>query len=85
MEPQLPQLDVYPARHQRRLTVFFRLLLLIPQLIVVWLLGIVTFFAAIAAWFAALVLGRLPEWRRATCPVTWPTPPGVVVAVPAGR
>jgi hypothetical protein len=62
VEPQLPQLDVYPARHQRRLTVFFRLLLLIPQLIAVWLLGIVTFFAAIAAWFAALVLGRLPEW-----------------------
>ncbi len=61
-EPQLPQLDVYPARHQRRLTVFFRLLLLIPQLIVVWLLGIVTFFVAIAAWFAALVLGRLPQW-----------------------
>jgi Domain of unknown function (DUF4389) len=62
VEPQLPQLDVYPVRRQRRLTVFFRLLLLIPQLIVVWLLGIVTFFAAIAAWFAALVLGRLPEW-----------------------
>src|ERR1700744_198234 len=64
VEPQLPQLDVYPVRHQRRLTGFFRLLLLIPQLIVVWLLGIVTFFAAIAAWFAALALGRLPRWAQ---------------------
>jgi hypothetical protein len=59
---QLPTLDLYPAARQRRLTVFFRLLLLVPQFIVLWLLGIVTFFVAIAAWFAALVLGQLPEW-----------------------
>jgi hypothetical protein len=58
----LPELDVPPPSHQRRLTVFFRWLLLIPQFIVLWVLGIVTFFAAIAAWFAALALGRLPRW-----------------------
>jgi Domain of unknown function (DUF4389) len=58
----LPELDVPPPAHQRRLTVFFRLLLLIPQFIALWLLGIVTFFAAIAAWCGALVLGRLPLW-----------------------
>ena len=58
----LPELDIPPPGHQRRLTVLLRWLLLIPQLIVLWVLGIVTFFAAIAAWFAALVLGRLPSW-----------------------
>jgi Domain of unknown function (DUF4389) len=59
---ELPELDVPGPMRQRRLTVLFRWLLLIPQFIVLWLLGIVTFFAAIAAWFAALVLGRLPRW-----------------------
>jgi hypothetical protein len=58
----LPELDVPPPAHQRRLTVFFRWLLLIPQFIVLWVLGIGAFFAAIAAWFAALALGRLPRW-----------------------
>jgi hypothetical protein len=61
---RLPQLALFPkaAGRQRRLTVLVRLLLLIPQFIALWVLGIVTFFVAIAAWFAALVLGRLPEW-----------------------
>lgn len=58
----LPELDIPPPARQRRLTVLVRWLLLIPQFIVLWVLGIVTFFAAIAAWFAALVLGRLPYW-----------------------
>jgi hypothetical protein len=43
-----------------RLTVFFRLLLAIPQLIVLYLWGIVTFFAVVIAWFAALFTGRVP-------------------------
>jgi hypothetical protein len=60
----LPELDVQPPARQRRLTVLLRLLLLIPQFIVLWVLGIVTFFAAIAAWFAALALGRLPNWAE---------------------
>jgi uncharacterized membrane protein YgcG len=60
----LPELDITPPARQRRLTVLLRLLLLIPQFIVMALLGIVTFFAAIVAWFAALALGRLPGWAE---------------------
>jgi hypothetical protein len=58
----LPELDITPPARQRRLTVLLRLLLLIPQFIVLAVLGFLTFFAAILAWFAALALGRLPDW-----------------------
>ncbi|RST04800.1 DUF4389 domain-containing protein [Streptomyces sp. WAC07149] len=57
----LPELDVPPPGRQRRWTVLLRLLLLLPQLIVTALLGIAAFFVTIAGWFAALVLGRLPD------------------------
>ena len=43
-----------------RLTVFFRLLLAIPHIVWLVLWTIAVFFAAIAAWFAALVTGRVP-------------------------
>jgi hypothetical protein len=46
---------------RNRLTVFFRLLLAIPQVIWLALWGIVVELAVIVAWFAALVLGRVPE------------------------
>jgi hypothetical protein len=58
----------YPIRlvggqdlERSRLTVFFRIFLLIPHFIVLALYGIVVFFAAIAAWFAALFTGRVPD------------------------
>lgn len=57
----LPELDIQEREKQSRLTVLLRLLLLIPQFIVLFVLGIVAFFAVIAGWFSALVLGRLPE------------------------
>jgi hypothetical protein len=60
----LPELDIAPQQRQRRLTVLLRLLLLIPQFIVMAVLGVITFFAAIVAWFAALALGRLPGWAE---------------------
>jgi Domain of unknown function (DUF4389) len=46
---------------RNRLTVFFRLLLAVPQLlwIVVW--GIAAEIVLVVAWFAALVLGRVPD------------------------
>ena len=47
---------------QNRLTVLVRLILLIPQIIVLALLAIVLFFVAIIGWFGALITGRLPEW-----------------------
>ncbi|BFV60175.1 hypothetical protein KCMC57_up52790 [Kitasatospora sp. CMC57] len=58
----LPALDVPEPKQQSRLTVFFRMLLLIPQFIVVWLLSIVAFFVVVIGWFGALVTGRLPEF-----------------------
>jgi hypothetical protein len=48
-----------------RLTVFFRLLLAIPQTIWLELWGIVAFVAIVIAWFAALILGRVPDGLHA--------------------
>jgi hypothetical protein len=48
-----------------RLTVFFRLLLAIPQAIWLELWGIVVFVAIVIAWFAALILGRVPDGLHA--------------------
>jgi hypothetical protein len=46
---------------RNRLTVFFRLILVIPHLIWVLLWGIVAVLALVANWLATLVLGRSPE------------------------
>lgn len=46
---------------RNRLTVFFRLLLAIPQAIWIVLWGIAVYVALIVAWFAALFTGRVPE------------------------
>ena len=47
--------------HRSRLTVFFRLLLAIPQLIWLVLWAIAAEIVLVIAWFAALFMGRLPE------------------------
>jgi len=44
-----------------RLTVFFRLLLVIPHLIWLYLWSIPVTFAVVIAWFAALFTGRVPD------------------------
>ncbi|MFD7411586.1 DUF4389 domain-containing protein [Kitasatospora purpeofusca] len=56
----LPSLDIPAPGAQNRLTVLFRLLLLIPQFIVLWVLSVVAFVVTVIGWFGALVLGRLP-------------------------
>lgn len=56
-----PVLDIVEPARQRRLTVLLRLLLLIPHFIVLFFLHIAAFFTLIVGWFAALVLGRLPD------------------------
>ncbi|MFD3414183.1 DUF4389 domain-containing protein [Streptomyces cyaneofuscatus] len=56
-----PVLDIVEPGRQRRLTVFFRLLLLIPHFIVLFFLHIAAVLTVIVGWFAALVLGRLPD------------------------
>jgi hypothetical protein len=45
---------------QSRLTVAFRIFMAIPQLIVLWLLGIAAMVITIIGWFGALFTGRLP-------------------------
>ena len=44
-----------------RLTVFFRLLLVIPHLIFLAIWGIAAEVAIVIAWFAALFTGRVPD------------------------
>jgi hypothetical protein len=46
---------------RNRLTVFFRLVLAIPQLIWIAIWGIVAYVVVIIAWFAALFTGRVPD------------------------
>jgi hypothetical protein len=46
---------------RNRLTVFFRLLLVIPHFIVLMFWGIAVWFAVIAAWFVGIFTGRVPD------------------------
>ena len=55
------RLTVDDDLRRSRLTVFFRLLLAIPHFLWFVLWSIAAIFAAIAAWFAALVTGRAPR------------------------
>ena len=49
---------------QRRVTVVFRIILAIPQFVVLIFLGIAGFFVAVIGWFAALFTGRLPDFAH---------------------
>lgn len=45
---------------RKRLTTFFRCILIIPHCIVLYFLGIAALFGMLAAWLAALIIGRTP-------------------------
>ncbi|NNH71397.1 DUF4389 domain-containing protein [Nocardia uniformis] len=60
-EPSV-ELDVFPPQQHSRWTVLLRLILIIPQAIVIWALGIAAVVVVICGWFGALFLGRLPDW-----------------------
>jgi hypothetical protein len=49
---------------QRRLTVFFRLIMLIPHFIVLFFLAIAAEVVAFLGWWGALFTGRLPEFAH---------------------
>lgn len=49
---------------QNRLTVAFRLILVIPHLVVLLALGIALEVVAFLGWWAALFTGRLPQWAH---------------------
>ena len=54
-------LVVHDDLKRSRLTVFFRLLLAIPQFIWLYLYAIVALFVLVFGWIAALFMGRLPD------------------------
>lgn len=47
---------------QRRATVLFRVILMIPHAVVLWILGIAAEVVAVIGWFGALFTGRLPQF-----------------------
>src|SRR5271166_4698871 len=49
---------------QNRLTVLFRIILAIPQIFVLYILGIAAFVVVVIGWFAALFTGQLPSWAH---------------------
>lgn len=54
--------DVVPAIEGRnRVTIFFRLLLVIPHMIVLFFLAIALYVVGIIGWFAVIILGRWPS------------------------
>jgi hypothetical protein len=57
VELELPQ----PIGPRDRLSVAFRIILAIPQLLAVWAVGIAWGMTTIVAWFAILFTGRYPE------------------------
>ena len=60
-EPHPIHLVVTADLDRSRLTVFFRLLLVIPHLIWLALWGIAVWFAVLAAWFVGIFTGRVPD------------------------
>jgi len=58
----LPVLDIPEPGRQRRWTVLLRMLLLIPQYIVLWVLSVIAFVVAVIGWFGALFTGHLPRF-----------------------
>lgn len=61
-----PILLAVPERtEQRRLTVLLRVILLIPQWVALWALGIAAEVIAVIGWFGALFTGRLPRFAEA--------------------
>jgi hypothetical protein len=49
------------VENRNRLTTFFRLILMIPVAIVLYLFGIIASIAIVIAWFAIVITGRYPQ------------------------
>jgi hypothetical protein len=59
--PHPIRLALSDDRRRSRLTVFFRLLLALPHFVWIVLWWVAAVFAAVASWFATLVVGRTPS------------------------
>ncbi|HMK96994.1 MAG TPA: DUF4389 domain-containing protein [Acidimicrobiales bacterium] len=60
-------LNFVPDQERNRITVLLRFFLAIPQLIVLYIVGIAGSIALLVAWFAVLITGRWPEGLRTFC------------------
>jgi hypothetical protein len=56
-----------PASERNRLTVLFRIFMVIPQYIVLYFVGIAAGVLLLIAWFIVLFTGRWPEGMRRFC------------------
>jgi hypothetical protein len=63
-DPYPIDVRVDPPEKQSRLTVFFRLILAIPAIILVYVFRLVNQLVAFLAWFYCLALGRMHEGMR---------------------
>lgn len=64
-QPGYPiDLEVDPPVRQSRLTVFFRVILAIPALVLASVLSYLSRLLALFSWFVALITGRVPEGIR---------------------
>jgi hypothetical protein len=54
-------LEILPPLSHDRITVAFRIVLAIPQILAVWAIGIAWAITTILAWFAILFTGRFPK------------------------
>jgi preprotein translocase subunit SecG len=61
-EPDPVQVAVAEPAGQRRLTVAFRVILVIPHMFLLFFLAIAAFVVAFLGWWGALFTGRLPEF-----------------------
>jgi len=57
-------LELDPPERQNRLTVIFRLILVIPAYIFMSVLNVVLYVIGFLGWFASLILGRMPQGMR---------------------
>jgi hypothetical protein len=73
-EPYPVHVEIHPAVEPRnRLTTAFRLFLLIPHFIVLWLLSVMWLLTSIAAWVSILFTGRFPAplYRYGVAVLRW--------------
>lgn len=74
--PYAARLELVPVTGEHnRVSVGFRPILIIPQAIAVWLLGLAWWLATIVAWFAILFTGEYPAglYRFASSALQWTT------------
>jgi hypothetical protein len=65
-QPYPIEVHIAPAAQQSRLTIFFRLLLAIPAMILSYVFRLVNNIIAFLSWFYALFTGRMNEGMRNT-------------------